>query len=341
MPKKQNIGSYMKKLVIIASIVCIFTLIMVVCLKTPQKKAENEYIVSIVNPHFPTYDFTRAICKNIPTIKNELLIKPGSEVHSFDPSPANIRSLEKADLCFIIGGESDFWVKNILSSLDAASLKVISLFEEFHLEAHTHHHDSSESHTDFEIDEHLWTSLSYAQEIVKLLSVEIQNTYSNNAKKLGISQDILQETLVTLKQNTAIYIGQIQELALLFEQIIKTSEKPLIVMGDRFPFTHFAKEFGLEYQAAFEGCSSAVETTPARIATLITTVKENKLPSVFHIEMSNKKIASIIAESCNVPILELHSLQNVTKAEFDNGETYISLMKKNATNLKKGLRYAQ
>ena len=110
-------------------------------------------------------------------------------------------------------------------------------------------------------------------------------------------------------------------------------------MGDRFPFAHFAEEFDLHYKAAFDGCSTAVETNPTRLAELITTIQNNRLPAVFHIEMSNKKIAAIIAESCNVPLLELHSMQNVTREEFENGETYLSLMKKNASNLEKGLPY--
>ena len=109
-------------------------------------------------------------------------------------------------------------------------------------------------------------------------------------------------------------------------------------MGDRFPFQYFAKYYGIEYLAAFSGCSTAVEASTQTISKLINTVKEKTLPAVFYIELSNHKIADTVAESAKVATYQLNSVQNISKADFDNGETWVKKKKKNALALEKGMR---
>ena len=82
-----------------------------------------------------------------------------------------------------------------------------------------------------------------------------------------------------------------------------------------------------------------MESSPATetIENLVKTVQEKKLSSVFYIELGNHKIADIIAEETGTKAYCLESIQNVTKDDFINGETWVSLMSRNAKTLKKGL----
>ena len=111
----------------------------------------------------------------------------------------------------------------------------------------------------------------------------------------------------------------------------------MLIFGDRFPFTYFAEEYGLDYISAFDGCSSAVEVKTSKIAELIDTAKEKNSKAIFKIEMSNGKIAQTIADATGAKILELHSCQNVTKDDFNKGVTYAYTMNSNLNALKEGL----
>ena len=263
-----------------------------------QNKANgNEKKYSIVASNFVCYDFARAVLgDNLgKTAELKLLIKPGAEVHSFDPTPADIIAINEADLFIYIGGESDEWVDSVL--FDAigknknapACLKLIDFVktvsepaglenaendEHEHHSHHAHHdieeenehdeHDEDAEHEhehDTESDEHIWTSPKNA-----LIMLE------------KISNSIL-ETCPTLQQfsileNYQNYAKQIEQIDQRFNEIIENATQKYIVMADRFPFAYFADCYNLNYMAAFAGCSTAVEASSATIAKLIETVKQ-------------------------------------------------------------------
>lgn len=141
--------------------------------------------------------------------------------------------------------------------------------------------------------------------------------------------------MIYYKNNAEKYKQEIIRIENQIHTVIEKTPEPYILVGDRFPYRYFAEEFGIEYSAAFSGCSSAVEASPATIARLINTGKEKKVRAVLATELSNRKIAETIAQALNVPVLELHSTSNLTQEDFDNGETYISLMERNLKVLKK------
>ena len=138
--------------------------------------------------------------------------------------------------------------------------------------------------------------------------------------------------------NATIYKNEIVKAKVAIENILNTKQTKLIVMGDRFPLKYFAQEFNLEYQAAFGGCSSAVEVSPATIVQLVKTIKDKELPAVFTIEMSNRRIAQTIADSAGVKILELNAAHNLTQTQFNNEMTYIDTLYANAKALDEGLK---
>ena len=319
------------------------------CTKNIRK---NENNISVVATTFPVYDAVRAVGGDFigNQISLKLLVKPGSEVHSYDPSPADIIAIQNSDLFIYIGGESDEWVEKILKSSEKSlksepiSLieKVKTVFEpEFDeedddLEHETDHHESRNEHhhehdeiNEHEIDEHIWTSPENEIIIVK--------TVCDSLVKIAEEKNH-SELCESLNNNAADYINEINKLIEETKKIVESKAEPFILMADRFPFIYFTNFYGLTYDAAFSGCSTAVEANTKTISRLIDTVKQKKLTSIFYIELGNHKIADSIAESTGTKTILLQSCQNVTKNDFDNGETWLSLMKYNTEALNIGLR---
>lgn len=328
--------------------ILLFVISFTSCSKNENPKKLDEKI-NIVTTIFPIYDFTRAITKDKAGLS--LLIKPGVEIHSFAPTPDDILKIENSDIFIYIGGESDKWVENILKSINTNDKKIVRLIdyilplneelvpgmqedthieEDDHKEAHDHKEDHIEEHNknedhyhDGDYDEHIWTSPNNAilmiNELASVISsIDIENRYF-------------------YEENAKVYSKDIEDIDEEIKKIVASSRRKNIVFGDRFPFRYFANDYGLEYRAPFLGCSSETQASAKTIAYLINYIKDNGIPYVFYIEMSNEKIANIIAEQTKSDILQLHSCQNVTKEEFDSGVTYVSLMKNNVESIRKGL----
>jgi zinc transport system substrate-binding protein len=138
-------------------------------------------------------------------------------------------------------------------------------------------------------------------------------------------------------KSAADYNAQIGKVDERIRGIVDKAAQKLIVVADRFPFRYFADEFGLEYSAAFSGCSAESDVSVGTLKYLIDQVRDNGLRYVYYIELSNRKVAEAVSEQTGAQMLLLHSCHNVTKEEFDAGVTYVSLMSGNADNLEKGL----
>jgi zinc transport system substrate-binding protein len=143
---------------------------------------------------------------------------------------------------------------------------------------------------------------------------------------------------VIYQTNTADYTTKLDELDAKFRAVVDNAVRKTIVFGDRFPFRYFADAYGLKYFAAFPGCSTETEASAATVAFLIDKVRAEKIPVVFHIELSNTKMANIIAEETSAKVLELHACHNIAKADFEAGKTYMDFMTANVDALQEALR---
>ena len=162
-----------------------------------------------------------------------------------------------------------------------------------------------------------------AIQIVKALTETISGLDKDNAQ--------------TYQKNAEAYIAKLEKLDKDFHDVIDHAKRKEIIVGDRFPFLYFAKEFGLTYYAAFPGCSTDTEANPATIAFLVDKVKEDHIPVVFHIEMSNEQMSKAIAEATGAKNELLNAVHNVSDEEFKKGVTYIDLMNHNVKVLKEAL----
>ena len=312
-----------------------------------EKFEQKKY--SVVSTSFPGYDFARAVTKNT-NISTKMLVKPGAETHTYEPTPQDIIDIKNADMFVYVGGDSDTWVKKILKDVDTKKTHVVKLVdlvstveeeivegmedenehehEHDHDHSHSHEHDHGHDHKHDhdeeeegpEIDEHVWTSPKKAMEIVKKIAEVASEIDAAEKNKID--------------DNAEKYVAEIAQVDKDLHQAIdgKISE---IVVADRFPFRYFADEFGLKYAAAFSGCSEQTEASAKTISFLINKVKQDKIKKIYKIELSNGKIAETVSKDTGAEVLELHSAHNVTADDFSKGVTYVDLMKRNLLALSK------
>ena len=291
--------------------------------------------LTIVTTMFPQFDFTRAVAGDKADIT--MLLKPGAESHSYEPTPKDMKKIHKADLFIYTGAENDAWAESLLKNMGSkapktlAFLELVDTVEEEIVEGMTaeeeeHHHEGEHHHEDeeVELDEHVWTSPLNAVKIVSAICDELCTIDAANADYY--------------KKNAAKYIDELLALHKSFEEVVKNANRKIFVFGDRFPLRYFADLYGLEYYAAFPGCATDVEASASTIKFLINKVKEEKIPVVFTIEFSNGKIADTICEATGAKKLEFHSCHTVSADDIKKGETYISLMKRNVIVLREALK---
>ncbi len=274
-----------------------------------SQPTENSNKLRIVTSCFPAYDFARQLCKEYADIT--LLLKPGQEAHDYEPTPADIIKIQKCDLFICVGGENEKWVEALTEN--NAELNIIKMLDV--VETEHDHHEDNHSH-----DEHVWTSPANAKTITLEIMRKLADLSVNNA---GL-----------YNKNFAAYTEELNELESLFFEIISKAKTRTVVFADRFPVRHFTDRYGLQVLSAFPGCNSHTEPNASAVTDLIKAVKAKKISAVFYTEFSNKKMAETIVAETGCKALLFHSCHNVTKKEFESGETYYSLMKKNAENLK-------
>ena len=288
----------------------------------PSSESAEIKRLKIVATIFPAYDFARAVAGEQADVS--MLVRPGSEIHSFDPSPQEILSIHRADVFICIGGESETWVKTLLSSSKPGNT-VLRLID--HIDAVKEETvegmQVKEEDNEEEYDEHIWTSPRNAVALVRAVADALCSSDPLNAAEYRSRADA--------------YAKEIASLGEEFKALAAGAKRKKIVFGDRFPFRYFTDEFGLEYRAAFPGCSVESDVSVTTMAYLMKNVKNEGIPVVYTLELGNGNIARAIAEQTGAEVLTLHSCQNVTRSEFESGATYVGLMRQNLENLRKGL----
>ncbi len=303
--------------------------------------------VNVVCTLFPYYDFVREIGGD--AVNVQLLVPAGRETHSFEPTPLDVTAVSEADVFLYNGGESELWVEEILGAAGEsipyrlAMMDCVETYREEYVEGmqgghdhahedeheHDHGHEDGDGHLhdgheeDIEYDEHIWTSPVNAMALCRAICDTLCEADPDNAEGY--------------RARLEGYLAELEALDETFRDIVDGAARKLLVFGDRFPLLYFCREYGLDYRAAFHGCSGDTEPSLATLKYLIDVVREQEIPVVYTIELSSQKVAEAIAETTGAQVRTFHSCQTVSRAEFDSGATYISLMTANAAALKEGL----
>ncbi len=307
------------KRLVLFGLLCGVLVAMAFCL-LPKRNIEEAPTIVVTN--FAAYDLARAVLAD--ESKVEMLLAPGAELHNFEPSPQDVEKIREAQLLIYNGGESELWVERILDDdnghdvisamrlMDYAQLKDEELVEGMVA-------DEEESE-DEEYDEHVWTS---PQNMVVFLDALLAQ-----ARDINLEVD---EAKATEYRNELVSVDK--EL----RDVVANAARKEIVVADRFPFRYLVDELGLEYRAAYPGCSESTEVNAATLAYLANYVREHRIMVVLKTELSSGKVAEALAHETGVEIRELHAAHNISRDDFEAGVTYADLMKRNVTVLQEAL----
>ncbi len=291
-----------------------------------QKPApDGKEKLSVVAAVFPVYDFVREVGGEY--VSATLLLPPGMESHSFEPTPRDIMTIEASDLFLYVGGESDAWIETLLSGSDQVYSCRVMDYVDLRTEEQVdgmqmkgHHHDEDEA----EYEEHIWTSPVNAMEMVRGICDEL----------CGLDPD----RKAVYEANRDAYLKKLQALDARLRETVQQGKRKVLLFGDRFPFLYLVKEYGLDYYAAFPGCNMETEPSAATLAFLTEKVRTERIPVILYLELSNHKVADALAESTGAQTRMFHSCHNVTKDEMEAGATYLELMETNCEVLQEALQ---
>jgi zinc transport system substrate-binding protein len=309
-----------------ALFICVLALLASALPANPQRDTDRANgKINVVTTIFPPYDFVREIAGS--NVNLTMLLPPGAESHSFEPTPRDIIRVQNCDVFIYVGGESDAWVERILESMDTSRMRIVSLMdcvevvEEVVVEGMEE--EEEEEAEGPEYDEHVWTSPRNAKLIVQKIAGVLEQRDPANAAAYA--------------RGTESCLAKLTALDNAFQEVVNGAKRKTFIFGDRFPFRYFADAYGLSYFAAFRGCSTETECSAATIAFLVDKVRAERIPVVFHIELSNERIADTICEETGAKKLLLHAVHNISRNDFTRGANYYDLMTQNVQNLKEAL----
>ena len=287
------------------------------CRKEDKKEGKTNIVVTI----YPVYDWVREIIKDDPNYEITLLQDSGTDLHNYQPTVSDMAELSKSDIFIYVGGESDEWVEDALETVTNKDMKVINLMkvlservlEEEVKEGMEEEEHDHEDHEEPENDEHIWLSLKNAEICVNAIYDAIDDA--------------------SLKNNQEAYLNKLNELDEEYEKALVSSGKVLL-FADRFPFLYLFKDYGLDYYAAFVGCSSEVEASFETVKFLAEKTDELKLKYVMILENGNRKLAETVIANSRSKSREVRELDSLQSATLDC-DSYLDIMQKNLEVLKK------
>ena len=296
---------------------------------TSAPVAEENSRLQVVTTIFPQYDFARHIAGDRADVT--MLLKPGEEVHSYEPTPQDIKKIQNCDLFIYVGGENDVWVENILDSVKGDQegpqtvrlLALVETYSEEQLEGmmeekghdHDHEHepegtaeeDHDHDHKADASDQNTKGTDTHSTHVHSHEEEPDEHVWTSPQNCVILIEKLTEEFCAAdpvnaeyYRKNGDAYRKEFEELDARYRDMAASAPRKTILFGDRFPFRYLAEELGLTCYAAFPGCSSESEPSAATIAFLIDKAAEEKLPVVFQIEFSNGNIARAISEAAEL-----------------------------------------
>ncbi len=315
----------MKKLLALLLSVLLITACFAACGKkadAPDTPADDSGKLNVVCSVFPQYDFIKTIAGD--AVNLTLLLDSKTDLHSYTPTADDIMTISKADLFINIGGESDDWAEDVLSSAANNKLKVVSLLnlvDAVEEETLPGMEEEEEEHEEEgpEYDEHVWTSLKNVIKIIPALTDALCELDSGNT--------------ALYQANSSAYLAQLQTLETKYSDTIGKAARKTLLFADRFPFRYLADDYDLTCYAAFSGCSAETEASFETMTFLVDTVKQQNLPFVLMIDGSDGSVAETVSRQSGAEIRTLNSCQSVSPDDIAAGASYLTIMEDNLSVL--------
>ena len=323
----------MKRMIVL----CLSLLLLAGCAPVASQDKGEEKKLSVVTTVFPAYDWVREIVReNSENVDITWLMKSGVDVHSYQPTVDDLVTISNCDVLVYVGGESESWMEEALAQGGKEGRVVVNLMEELGdrvkeekplpgvEEDHDHDHEEEHEH---EADEHIWLSLKNAVTLTQTLAQKLGQVDPNHAQSYLEAQKSYQTKLEQLDQD--------------YQTMVQEAKYDTVLFCDRFPFRYLMDDYGIQYYAAFAGCSAETEASFETVAFLATTLEGLNLPCVLTIEGSDGSLARTVWENTSQnkqTVAQLNSLQAVTQQQAQEGLTYLSAMEDNLQALAQALQ---
>ena len=305
------------------------------CTASARPDPAEDGILRVVVTSFPAEEFARAVLGELSEadadnpIVLERLGKAGQDLHDFEPSAADIRMLSRADLLICIGSFAEPWLDKAIRASGNPSIRILSMTDVCDLqeeqplpgaEDHDHHHghDHDEG-TQVEYDEHVWTSFGNAARIVTAVRDALADVLPAHAELLG--------------QNADACLDELNDLHDAYSAVVSSSEDPVLVIADRYPFAYLMRELDIVCYAAFPGCSSETQASFSTQVLLTETVRDRHVPVVLYVDFGAASVADAVSRATGVPTRRLWSGQ----VPSDSGLTYLDMLRENLDTLRAAL----
>lgn len=309
----------MRKL--LSALLCAALLLALCACGIPARDPDRLTVVATL---FPQYDLARNIAGDRADVT--LLLDFGTDAHSYDPTPADVITIARADLFVYTGDAMELWAKKLLASpdivraIERGSLTVLDLSQQVSLVC-THEHDHAEEHGHADYDPHIWTSLANADAMCTAIADALTVIDAAGASAYAA--------------NLAAYREKLSALHAEYAALAPAHDTGYF--GGSFAFAYLFDTLGLHHRSVFEGCASHAEATAADIAGVVAAMRESGAEYILYDSPAEEKTARVIAAETGAGLLRLHAIHNISKAEFDAGEDYCSLMRQNLETLRKAL----
>lgn len=315
----------------VMSLLCgALVLVLFACNKGENSKGTKAGL-KVVTSLYPLYDFTKNIGRD--KVEVILLMPPGVEPHSFEPKPADVLMLDKADLFIYTNKYMEPWAEKLVKGIESKkvaivdSSKGIQFIEEEG--AHDHHFEkrtNKEKHMHGGMDPHIWLDLGNAVKMV-----------DNIAQALALKDPANSDYYL---KNAEAYKAVLQELDRNFKKGLADCASRKIISGGHMAFSYLAKRYSLDTVSAY-GFSPDAEPTPGQLIYISRLIKNEGVKYIFYEELLMPRVAEMLAKESGVQMLFLNGLHNISREEFEKSSSFVTLMGNNLNNLKKGLQCRQ
>lgn len=309
--------------------------ILITCAVSCDNAQKEHDGLNIVVTIFPEYDWVMQILgERTEEAEVTLLLRNGTDIHNYQPSVSDLVTISECDVFIYVGGNSESWVEDALKNVSNDEMTVINLtevladrvVEEEIADGMEHDHEHGEEDHGQAIDEHVWLSLENAQKCCEYISNKLSQIDPDNAQEYA--------------ENTTSYCEQLSALDGEYNAAIESAKFNTLIFADRFPFRYLVDDYGLQYYAAFSGCSTETEASFETVAFLVDKLEKSGVGSLLVIDGSDGKLARTVIDNSaakGVEVRTLNSMQSVTAADMANGTTYLSVMKENLEVLRAAL----
>ena len=274
--------------------------------------------LTIVTTIFPIYDIVRSISDD--TVNIDLMISPGQDIHSYDPSTDDIITVKKSDLFIYIGDNMETWVPDLTKNQPDMFVLELTKDERIKLSSLEHHEHHEHDHN---VDMHIWTNPYYVLIMVELITnalIEVNPSYKELYKSSALE-----------------YTQEVNKIIDDINEIVDNKKRDTLYFGAPFAFYYFTTAFGLEHKTVYDTCSIEVEPTIDKILSINKEIIEKNIPVVYTKELLNDNIARKLIEGSNAKLMILHSGHNVSSSDFEKGITFLEIWQNNIEALKEGL----